>query len=573
MPLSLRVASARGDEPADLLLKNARVLQLGSGEIEETDVAVTGSRIVGLGKGYSAWETVDLEGGFLAPGFIDAHLHIESTLVPPREFARAVVPRGVTTVVIDPHEIANVLGLEGIRFMLRDAAGVPLDLFAMAPSCVPASHLSTSGAVLEVGQLAGLLAEPGVLGLGEVMNYPGVVQANEALLAKIRAFHGRVIDGHAPGLSGCHLNAYCAAGIDSDHECTTAAEAREKLRRGMWVYIREGTSARNLAALLPLVSATTERRFCFCTDDRDLSDLAGEGSIDHLVRRAVAAGVDPLVAFRMATLNPAERFGLGDRGAVAPGRRADLVVFRDLAQPRPERVYKNGKLVALDGRPLWPRGERDARGMANTIRIDWTNLDFAIPLRGRRIRVIGVLPGQIVTEQLRLETRSEQGRAVADPARDLAKIAVIERHHASGRLSLGFVRGLGLQRGALAGTVAHDHHNLIVAGVDDCSMMTAARAVADAGGGLAAAHGEELLALLPLPIAGLMSDQPLERVLAQDGALLASAHALGSPLHDPFLTLGFLGLEVIPALKITDRGLVDVEQFSLVPLFLEEADG
>jgi len=568
--LSERVATARGDEPADLLLKNARVVQLYTCDVEETDIAVAGPWIVGLGKGHAARETVDLEGRFVAPGFIDAHLHIESALVPPREFARAVVPRGVTSVVIDPHEIANVLGIEGIRFMLRDADGVPLDVFSMAPSCVPASDLSTSGAVLEAADLAGLLVEPGLLGLGEVMNYHGVVRADEAVLAKLRAFSGRVIDGHAPGLSGPFLDAYIAAGIDSDHECSVAAEARVKLRRGMWIYVREGTSARNLDALLPLVTSNTERRFCLCTDDRDLADLAVEGSIDHLVRRAVAAGVDPLIAIRMATLNPAERFGLADRGAVAPGRRADLIVFRDLAQPRPELVYKDGKLVARDGRALWPRGERDSAGTANTVRIDWTNLDLSIPLRGRRLRVIGVVPGQIVTEHLLLETSSEQGLAVADPARDLSKIAVIERHHASGRVGLGFVRGLGLERGAIAGTVAHDHHNLVVAGVDDRSMLTAARAVAESGGGFAAAQGEALLAMLPLPIAGLMSDQPMERVLAQHKALFASVKKLGSPLHDPFLALGFLCLEVIPALKITDRGLVDVERFSLVPLFFEE---
>ncbi len=571
MTLAERVATARGDVPADLLLKNARVLQLYTGEIEETDVAVAGPWIVAMGKGYSARETVDLAGRFLAPGFIDAHVHVESSLVPPREFARAVVPRGVTTVVIDPHETANVLGLEGVRFMLRDAADVPLDVLSMAPSCVPASHLSTSGTVLEAAHLVGLLSEPGVLGLGEVMNYPGVVRGDEAVLAKIRAFGGRVIDGHAPGLSGGPLNAYVAAGIDSDHECTTAAEAREKLRRGMWIYIREGTSARNIDALLPLVTASTERRLCLCTDDRDLEDLAGEGSIDHLVRRAIAAGVDPLVAIRMTTVNPAARFGLADRGVVAPNRRADLVVFRDLAQPRPEMVYKDGRLVALDGKPLWPRGDRDAAGTADTVHIDWADLDFSIPLRGRRIRVIGVVPGEIVTEHLLLEAGAQQGHAVADASRDLAKIAVIERHHASGRFGLGFVRGLGLKRGAIAGTVAHDHHNLIVAGADDQSMATAARAVAEAGGGLAAAQGESVLAVLPLPIAGLMSRQPLESVLAQDRALLASVRTLGSRLHDPFLALGFLGLEVIPALKITDRGLVDVERFTLVPLFPEEA--
>ncbi|HWR98437.1 MAG TPA: adenine deaminase [Candidatus Methanoperedens sp.] len=570
MELAERIAAARRDRPADLLLKNARVVEVFSGEIEETDVALAGPWIVGLGPGYAARETLDLEGRLLAPGLIDAHVHIESARVPPREFARAVVPRGVTTVVIDPHEIANVLGLAGIHFMLRDAAAAPFDVFATAPSCVPASPLSTSGAAVDAVGLAQLRDEPGVIGLGEVMNYPGVIGGDAAVLAKIEVFAGRIVDGHAPGLGGARLNAYAAAGIRSDHECTTAAEAREKLRRGLWIYAREGSNARNLRALLPLVSPVTERRICLCTDDRELEDLVREGSVDHLVRAAAAAGLDPVTAIRLATLNTAERFGLADRGAVAPGRRADLITFSDLAAPRAELVFKDGTIVARDGEPLWPRAAPPEPPGGNTVRVDVERLDLAVPLRGRRIRAIGVVPGQVVTEHLVLEARADGDLAAADIARDLLKIAVIERHHGSGSAGLGFVRGLGLRRGAIAGTVAHDHHNLIVAGADDRSMLSAAQAVSAAGGGIAAADGERILACLPLPIAGLMSAEPLERVLAGDGALLEAARALGSGLHDPYVALSFLGLEVIPALKITDRGLVDVERFRLVPLFVEE---
>lgn len=558
---------ARGERQADLVMRNLRLVNVLSGEIETTEVALAGSRVAGVGPGYRGRREVDLGGRYLSPGFVDAHVHIESSLVPPGEFARAVVPRGVTTVVTDPHEIANVCGLEGIRFMLRDAESAPLTTFVNASSCVPATHLATAGARLEAEDLETLKAEPRVLGLAEVMNFPGVIGGDGKVLAKLDAFADRVIDGHCPALTGRPLNAYAAAGISSDHESTTLDEAREKLRRGLSVFIREATGARNLDALLPLVDAATERRICLCTDDRQPSDLLGEGSVDHMVRRAIAGGVEPLTAIRLATLNPADHYHLADRGAIAPGRRADLVVFSDLSAPRAEEVYIGGRRVAAGGEALFEHRELAPGAVRDTVHVDLGAVDFSITAGSGEARVIGVVPDQLITEGLVAAPRREGGLAVADPARDLLKMVVIERHRGTGNVGKAFVRGFGLARGAIAGTVAHDHHNLVAVGADDRSMATAARAVAAAGGGLAAAEGDRVLGLLPLPIAGLMSDRPIEEVRSRVDELLTAARGLGSTLREPFMAMSFLGLEVIPSLKLTDLGLVDVDRFELVPLF------
>lgn len=567
MNLSELLAVARGERPADLLLDNLRLLDVFSGAVEDTAVAIAGDRIAGLGQDYEATRRVDLDGRFLAPGLVDAHVHIESALVAPRQFARAVVPRGVTTVITDPHEIANVCGLEGIRFMLEDATAVPLEVFVNASSCVPATHLATAGAELGAAELATLLDEPRVLGLAEVMNYPGVVAGDPAVMAKLEAFRGRVLDGHAPGLTGRALNAYVAAGISSDHECTTLAEAREKLSRGLTIFLREATNARNLEDLLPLVDATTERRLCLATDDRQPADLLDDGSIDHMVRIAVRHGVEPVTAIRMATLNPAEHYRLTDRGAVAPGRRADLVVVSDLRDFRPEMVWIGGQQVAEDGAVRFEVGPATVDRLGG-VRVDASSLDLRVPARGDRMRVIEVIPDQLVTRSRTLSPTLDSGLAVADPDRDLLKVAVVERHRGTGRVGVGFVAGVGLSRGAIAGTFAHDHHNLVIVGADDTSMRTAAEAVAGAGGGLAAASGADVLEVLPLPLGGLMSDRPVEEVRRAMDRLLVAGRRLGSSLHDPFMAMSFLTLEVIPTLKITDLGLVDVERFEVVELFL-----
>ncbi len=568
MDLSKIISIARGAERADLVLKNARLVNVLSGEIHPTDIAISRSRIVGLGGGYNAHAVTDMGGRYVCPGFIDAHVHIESALVPPRQFARAILPHGVTTAVTDPHEIANVLGIEGIRFMLDDAKYGPLSMYINASSCVPSTEMETSGASLELRDLVPLLDEPWVLGLAEVMNYPGVLSRDRRMLEKISGFRSRVIDGHCPGLTGKDLNAYIAAGVMSDHECTTLDEAREKLRHGLFVFIREASGARNLLALLPLVTAANERRICLCTDDRQPADLLEQGSIDYMLRIAIAAGLDPVTAIRMATLNTAEYYRLHDRGAIVPGRRADIVVFSDLQNLQPELVYRGGQLVAQDGRMLAHAQPARPATLRNTMNIDWSAIDFEIQASSGRARVIGLIPDQIVTRHLVESVSASGGLAVADVARDLAKIAVVERHHATGRLGLGFVHGFGLKRGAIAGSVAHDHHNIVIAGADDLSMLTAARAVAASHGGLAVALGDTLVAHVALPIAGLMSDEPVESMQKKIKGLHVATQELGCALPDPFTTLSFMALPVIPALKLTDLGLVDVETFQVVSLFV-----
>jgi adenine deaminase len=555
---------ARGDAPADLLLRDGRVLNVFTGQIERTDVAIFAGRIAGVGPGYAGREVVELNGAYVAPGLIDAHVHIESSLCVPAHFAAAVLPRGVTTVVADPHEIANVCGPAGVRYMAQASRGLPLDVRLMAPSCVPATTLATAGATLSAADVAELLADGTCHGLAEVMNFPGVIAGDAELRAKVRAAAGRPVDGHCPGVRGRSLSAYVAAGIGTDHESVTVEEAAEKLARGLYLLIREATNARNLDALLPLWTAANGRRICLCTDDRTPGDLLSVGSVDHMVRRAIAFGLDPVEAFRLATLNTAECYGLHDRGAIAPGRRADLMVFDDLDHPAARLVFAAGRSVA----EYVPANHVAPPSVVDRCRVDLDRIDLRIPARGRRIRVIGSRPDQLLTEHLTLDAAVVDGHAVADPARDLLKMAVVERHGCAGNVGLGFICGIGLRRGAIAGTVAHDHHNLVSVGADDASMHAAMRAAAEAGGGLAVADGDRVLARLPLPIAGLMSDRPVAEVRAGYEAVLAAAKSLGSPLHDPFMALSFMALEVIPSLKLTDRGLVDVDRFAPVDLFV-----
>jgi adenine deaminase len=565
------LAVARGERPADLLLRRARLMNVFSGQVESCDIAIYQGKIAGLGPNYTAVETIDLDGQWVAPGLIDAHVHIESSLCIPSQFAAAVLPSGVTTAVVDPHEIANVAGAAGVRYIFRSSRRLPLNVVIMAPSCVPATHMETTGGALAADDLALLLKDAIVHGLAEVMNYPGVIQGDSGMLSKITAYHNRPRDGHAPNVSGQALNAYAAAGIGSDHESTTVAEAAEKLSRGLYVLIREATNARGLQPLLPLITPQNSRRICFCTDDRMPGDLLEQGSIDYMVRTAIAYGIDPMEAVRMATLNTAEWFGLHDRGAIAPGRSADLILLDSLEDFRPTQVYAAGQLVATKGK-MAPNIVLEViplpDSVASSVNVDWNNLTIQIPAKGKRLRAIGLREGQLITTENIVDAKIVDEFAVADPSRDLLKIAVIERHKSRGNVGLGFIQGLGLQRGAMAGTVAHDHHNLIVIGADDQSMLAAARAVGEMGGGLVVSDGEQILAALPLPVAGLMSDRPVAEVHAAYKELLAAAAMLGSPLHDPFMAMSFMGLEVIPKLKLTDLGLVDVEAFDFVDLFL-----
>jgi len=564
---------ARGDAPADLLLRNGRVVNVFTGEVEMVDVALFQGRVAGLGPGYEAGESLDLEGRYLLPGFIDAHVHVESSLATPPEFARAVVPRGTTTVVSDPHEIANVHGLEGVRFMLEASEGLPLTVFVMASSCVPATPMSTAGASLDADALRGLLDHPRVLGLAEVMNFPGVIYGDPGVMAKLEAFQGQVVDGHAPGVSGMSLNAYVAGGPSSDHECTTAEEALEKLRRGLFLYLRQATNAQNLRDLLPALTPENRRRVALCTDDRQPPDLLDEGGIDAMVRVLIQEGMPPVEAVRLATLNPAEHFGLHDRGAIGPGRRGDLLVVESLEELKVDEVFVDGRLVAEGGRALDWEIPAEPSPPPPSMRVDWGRVNFQIPGRPGRVRVIEAIPNQIVTGAREVEPTLARGQVVADPSRDLLKIVVLERHTGSGRVGLGLVTGVGLKEGAIAGTVAHDHHNIVAIGVDDASILSAAGRVAEMGGGLVVAREGEVLASLPLPVGGLMSRDPIEKIRADLDRVVGAARGLGSPLHDPFMAMAFLALEVIPSLKITDQGLVDVDRFEPVGLWLDEGMG
>ncbi|MGE0488729.1 MAG: adenine deaminase [Vulcanimicrobiota bacterium] len=562
--LAAVIAAARGDEPVDLLLTDARVVNLFTGSIDQTQVAVFQGRVVGFGD-YQAKATLSLQGAYLTPGLIDGHMHIESSMVTPDQFALAVVPKGTTAIVADPHEIANVRGLEGIRYMLEAAQDSPLDVFVMVPSCVPATHMETAGASLSAQDLASL-KDPRILGLGEMMDFPGVVAGRPEVLAKLEAIAGR-LDGHAPKLSGKQLYAYVAAGIESDHECTTPSEASEKLALGMYLLLREGSVTRDLGPLLPVVNPRTLRRCMFCTDDREPADLIDEGHIDFLVRKAVSLGCQPIDALTMASLNAAEYFRLKGRGAIAPGYLADLVVTRSLEDFRAEMVFKRGRLVAREGQPLWQASGHPGTTVRNTV--NFAALDessLRITDEGDRARVIGLIPNQIVTSHLVEEVTRKDGEIVADPERDQLKLAVVERHHASGQIGLGLARGFGLKHGALASTVGHDSHNLVLLGTNDADMRAAAEAVREMQGGWVVVAGGEVKARLPLPIGGLMSDHPLAEVRQANQDLLAATRELGGTASHPFMSLSFLALPVIPSLKLTDQGLVDVDRFEVVGL-------
>jgi adenine deaminase len=556
------IDQGRGAAPAGLVLKGGRIFDLVTGALTESDVAICGDRIVGTHGTYHGEREIDVSGLVLVPGFIDTHLHVESSLVTPLEFDRCVAPRGVTTAICDPHEIANVAGLAGIRYMLEAAERTVMDLRVQLSSCVPATEMETSGARLEAVDLLPLANHPKVIGLAEVMNYPGVLAKDPGCLAKLEAFRGRHIDGHAPLLRGMDLNGYLAAGIRTDHETTSAEEALEKLSKGMAILVREGSVSRDLHALAPLITERHSPFLALCTDDRNPLDIAEHGHIDHMIRTAIALGVEPLAVYRAASHSAARIFGLHDRGLVAPGWRADVVALDSLESCRARLVICGG--VAADEAAFTRRGtvEPVARRSVRAPRV--AAPDFCCVAPGGASPVIGILPGRIITGRLEARLPVRDGAAVADPGADLVKVAILERHGVNGNRAVGFVKGFGLRRGAIASTVCHDHHNIAVVGADDADMALACNRLGEIEGGFVVAAGGQILAEVPLPIAGLMSLEPFETL--RDGllALRDAACTLGVTLDEPFLQLAFLALPVIPHLKITDRGMVDVDRFALI---------
>lgn len=555
---------ARGEAPADLLLKNAQIVNTFTGEIEPGNVAICEDRIAGLGDYDRARDTIDLEGQYLAPGLINGHTHIESSMLHPLHYARTLLPHGTLAVVTDLHEIANVCGLAGIEFVRRWSRQLPLDFLLMAPSCVPATPLETAGDCIDVDKLTQILSYPGVIGLGEVMNFPAVIHGERQMLAKIHAAGGRVVDGHAPGVTGKELNAYIAAGVRSDHESTTFEEGAEKLRRGMYLMVREGSSEKNLEALLPLVNDRTYRRCMFVVDDRSCADLLRDGDIDAVLRKAIACGLDPVRALQMATLNPAEHFRLHDRGGIAPGYLADLITIPDLTEMRVDRVFSKGTLVASGGKPVFPV-PGVAPELSDTVRMVAPGPEsLRLEWDGDTFPVIEIVPGQITTRHRTEQVRKSGRLVLPDAERDLLKAAVLERHKATGNIGLGLVKGFGLKRGALASSVAHDSHNIVAVGASDEDIVCAVDGLARLHGGLVVSAGGEIIASLPLPVAGLLSLEPAEAVAARFEKVEQAARSLGTLPPAPFAILSFLALPVIPELRLTDRGLVDVTRFRLI---------
>ncbi len=562
-----KLSIARGENPAELLFKNARLVNVLSGEIHSANVAVDDGRVVGIGD-YKARKTIDLRGAYLAPSLIDGHFHVESSMLTAPEFARAVVPHGTGAVVIDPHEYANVLGLDGIRYVLESSKNLPLDFFIMLPSCVPATSLETAGARITADDLRLMIGDERVAGVAELMNFPGVYLGTKSELAKIDAGKGKCIDGHAPGLRGKNLNAYVLAGVRSDHESVEVPEAREKLRLGMHILLREGSTERNLAHLLPLVNAHNAANCSFATDDKLAGDLVHEGHIDHCVRKCIKLGLPPITALQIATINTARHYRLHNLGAIAPRYWADFIVFDDLKKFKVRQTYKKGVLVAEDGKYL---GKSVARVPLprSTMNLRYQPNDLVLAAeRAKKIRVIEIVPHQIVTKELIASPKIEDGEIVPDIKRDILKLVVVERHRATGNVGVGFVRGFKLKRGAIGSTVAHDAHNVVVAGTNDADILRVIEELAHLQGGQVAVVDGKVKAELGLPIAGLVSDRPLPEVMKRIDALNAAAHAMGCDLDAPFMTLSFLSLSPIPQLKLTDQGLIDAVHLRKTSLFV-----
>ena len=563
-----KLGIARGEQPAELLFKNARLVNVLSGEIHPANVAVDDGRVIGIGD-YRARRVIDLRGSYLAPSLIDGHFHVESSMLTVPEFARAVVPHGTGAVVIDPHEYANVLGLDGIRYILESSKKLPLDFFIMLPSCVPATPLETAGARITADDLKLMIHDERIAGVGEMMNFPGVFLGAKSELAKIEAGKGKCVDGHAPGLRGKNLNAYVLAGVRSDHESTEVGEAKEKLRLGMHILLREGSTERNLAHLLPLINSHNAQNCSFATDDKLAGDLVNEGHIDHCVRKAIRLGLPPISALQIATINPARHYRLQNLGAIAPRFWADFIVFDDLKKFSIRQVYKKGVLVAEDGRYL---GRTPAKiGLPrSTMNLRYQPGDFRVrAVGGKKIKVIEIVPQQIVTRTAIVTPKVEDGEVVADTRRDILKLVVVERHRATGNVGVGFVRGFKLKTGALGSTVAHDAHNVVVVGATDGDILMAIDELARLQGGQVAVANGKVQARLGLPIAGLVSDQPLAEVIKGIADLNVAARALGCELAAPFMTLSFLSLSPIPELKLTDQGLIDAVKMQRTELWVK----
>ena len=565
---------ARGLEKADLVIKNANIVNVLSEEIHKGDIAICDGVIAGIGENYSGEKEIDINGAYVTPSFIDGHVHLESTMMLPKEFAKTVLPAGTTTVIIDPHEISNVLGLHGISFMHEAVKDLPMNVYTMLPSCVPATPFETSGFDLSSYDLSLLIDKPWVLGIAEMMNFPGVLNHDKNVMAKLELAksRGKRIDGHAPYLSGKDLCGYIASGVKSDHECTTPEEAIEKLRLGVYVMIREGTAAKDLDALIPVLKTSNTRKCIFVTDDRHPADL--KEHINGMVRRVVEAGVDPIKAVQVASLNTAEYFGLKDLGAIAPGYKADLLVLPDLKTFKPDIVLKDGQVVAQDGKLAVEIPENDAIATRNSVNVRWITMDdFKIQTEGdgiKKVRALEVIPHQLITKSVMSDVKVVDGNAVSNVETDTLKICVIERHRATGNIGKGFVKGFNLKCGAIASTVAHDSHNMIVIGTNDFDMYTAAVALIKCQGGKVVVKDGEIISQLPLPIAGLMSDKEFDFVVEKCDELNKAAHSIGCKLEDPFMTMGFLSLPVIPELKITDKGVFDTNKFDFVDIFEDE---